>query len=208
MASNAVTFVTFYTNDAYLEDARRLERCCRHFGLAFEMVKGEELGSWKRNCNQKPGLLDRTRRRLSGPIVWLDSDCIVHERPEALLAARSEDAVLWKGGVSEKPYVSSQVMWWNDSPSARAMIADWAKLAAANPGSLADPLLKTVCDEWRGAAVIGTLPPAYLKPYWKPEDGVRPEEIVISSNERRCVHPDATPRQVRLRLDPLRLPYA
>jgi hypothetical protein len=99
-------------------------------------------------------------------------------------------------------------MWWNDSPLARAMIADWAKLSQEDQESLADPLLKKVCDRWRGTAVIGILPPPYLKVYWKPEPGLSSEEIVISSNERRSVHPDARPRQVRTRLDPLRVPYA
>lgn len=208
MAGVSPTFATFYTNEAYLEDARRLERCCRHFGLPFEMVRGEELGGWKRNCNQKPRLLDQVRRRIAGPIVWLDSDCGIHKRPGALLVKRCEDAVLWMGAVSEKPYVSSQVMWWNDSPIARAMIGDWAELSREQPGSLADPLLKVVCDTWRGTASIGTMPPSYIKPYWKPVPGVRSEAIVISANERRCVHPDATPRQNRVRLDPMHLPHA
>jgi len=208
MPSILTTFVAFYTNDAYLEDARRLERCCQHFDLRFEKVKGEEFGSWKRNCNQKPRLLDQVRRRISGPIVWLDSDCIIHERPSALLSTRSDDAVLWMGGVTEKRYVSSQVMWWSDSPIARAMIEDWAMLSKEQPESLADPLLKAVCEKWRGTATVGTMPATYLKPYWKPVPGVRSEEIVISSNERRCVHLDAKPRQIRVRLDPLCLPYA
>jgi len=202
------TFLTFYTNEAYREDAQRLGRCCRHFGLPFEMARGEERGGWKRNCNQKPLLLERARRRLAGPLVWLDSDCVIHRRPSALLRRREEDAVLWMAGVSEKHYVSSQVMWWGDTPVARAMIADWAERARGRPESLADPLLKEVCDAWRGRAAVGRLPASYGKPYWKPVPGVRFDCIVISSNERRGVHPDATPRQDRRRLCPLRLPYA
>lgn len=201
------TFATFYTNETYRRDARRLERCCRHFGLPFTMVEGDELGGWKRNCNQKPRLLARLRAGLSGPIVWLDSDCIIHYRPVELLLERQQDAVLWQGGISEKKYVSSQVMWWNDTDVARGMIADWAQRSADHPESLADPLLKATCEAWRGKADVGVLPPSYLKPYWKPVPGVAAPDIVISTNERRCLHPDAVPRQDRPRLEPLRLPY-
>lgn len=202
-----MTFATFYTTDAYLRDAERLQRCCGVFGLAFTAVRGEEFGSWKRNCNQKPRLLDAMRRAIAGPIVWLDADCVIHHRPSALLQERGDDAVLWQGGLSETRYVSSQVTWWNDTEAARAMIADWARRSREDPESLADPLLKATCEAWRGRAAIGVLPPEYLKPYWKPVEGVSPERIVISSNERRCEHADATPRQIRTRLEPLRLPY-
>ena len=202
------TFATFYTTPEYRDDAERLGECCRFFGLRFTMIEGEELGSWKRNCNQKPRLLARLRHAVGGPIVWLDADCVIHHRPDALLAERVEDAVLWQGGISEKHYVSSQVMWWNDTPAARGMIDDWSRRSVDNPESLADPLLKATCDAWRGQARVGVLPLEYLKPYWKPVEGVRPEQIVISSNERRCQHPDAVPRQIRTRLEPLRVPYA
>ncbi len=201
------TFATFYTTPAYREDAERLGHCCRVFGLPFTLVQGQEFGSWKRNCNQKPRLLERLRSTVSGPIVWLDADCVIHHLPSALLQERPEDAVLWNGGISAKPYISSQVMWWNDTATARAMIADWSQRSVDNPESLADPLLKATCDAWRGKANVGVLPSEYLKPYWKPVAGVTPEDIVISSNERRCVHADAAPRQVRIRLEPLRLPY-
>jgi hypothetical protein len=172
------------------------------------MVEGQEFGSWKRNCNQKPRLLEQVRNAVSGPIVWLDADCIIHHCPEALLDDRREDAVLWQGGISTtKPYISSQVMWWNDTAAARAMIADWAQRSIDTPDSLADPLLKATCDAWRGRANIGVLPPEYLRPYWKPPEDEHPQRIVISCNERRCVHPDATPRQVRVRLAPVQLPF-
>jgi len=201
------TFATFYTTPAYRADAERLGRCCEVFDLPFTMLEGEEFGSWKRNCNQKPRMLRKLRERIDGPIVWLDADCIIHDLPAALLTARAEDAVLWSGGVSEKRYVSSQVMWWNDTANARAMIAEWAHRSVDDPESLADPLLKATCEAWRARADIGLLPPEYLKPYWKPVEGVAPQDIVISGNERRCVHPDATPRQDRPRLEPLRVPF-
>ena len=79
---------------------------------------------------------------------------------------------------------------------------------AGNPESLADPLLKATCEKWRGKANVGTLPPSYLKPYWFDVEGVESSEaIVISRNERRCIHPDAKTKTVRVRLDPLVLPY-
>lgn len=201
------TFATFYTSAAYRQDAERLGRCCLHFGLPFRSVQGEELGSWRRNCNQKPRLLAALRRAIAGPIVWLDADCVIHSRPGELLRERQEDAVLWQGGISETRYVSSGVMWWNDTAVAREMIEDWSQRSAAALESQSDPLLKATCEHFRGRAAIGVLPPAYLKPYWKPVDGVAAHEIVISNNERRSEHADAAPRQDRTRLEPLRLPY-
>lgn len=208
LLSQMATFATFFTTDAYRQDAERLGRCCALFNLSFVMLEGEELGSWKRNCNQKPRLLHQFRRETRGPIVWLDADCIIHHRPDVLIADCVADALLWQGGLTEKPYVSSQVMWWNDTDTAHGMIADWAQRSLDNPASLADPLLKATCDAWRGRASIAALPPSYLKPYWKVVDGVTPTDIVISSNERRSVHADAAPRQNRTRLEPLNLPYA
>lgn len=202
------TFATFFTTPAYRADAERLGQCCDHFGLPFRMLQGEEYGSWRRNCNQKPRLLQALRSDVRGPLVWLDSDCIIHQRPDLLLEPHADDALLWNGGVSDKPYINSQVMWWNDTAVARSMIDDWARRSLETPDSLADPLLKAAFDAHQGRAHIGVLPHEYIKPYWKPIDGVTPERIIISGNERRSVHADATPRQDRPRLEPLRVPYA
>ncbi|MGE0703581.1 MAG: hypothetical protein AB7F99_00235 [Vicinamibacterales bacterium] len=87
------------------------------------------------------------------------------------------------------------------------MIADWAQRSLDAPESLADPLLKATGERFTGSARIGVLPAEYLKPYWKPVDGVSPGDIVISTNERRCLHSDATPKQNRVRLEPLQVPY-
>jgi hypothetical protein len=203
------TFATFYTDDAYLEVSRRLERCCRLFGLPFLRVRGEDLGSWQRNCNQKPRLLLDVRRQLRGPVVWLDADCIIQRRPALLLEEHDDDALLWLGGVcNTEDYISSQTTWWNDSPAALGMIEGWAALSLEHPGSLADPLLKRICTAWRGRAAIGRLPDAYLKPYWFDVEGVTPAEIVISSNERVSDKPDGLYARDRRRLDPLVLPWA
>ncbi|MEM9302015.1 MAG: hypothetical protein AAGE01_07880 [Pseudomonadota bacterium] len=202
------TIFTFYNNEAYRADAERLGRCCAHFGVPFEAVEGKELGSWVRNCNQKPRLLATVRKRVRGPIVWLDSDCVIHRPPATLLEPRSADAMLWCGAITQKHYVSSQVMWWNDTPAAHAIIDEWAALSLHHRDTLADWLLKRVIDTgWLDRAAIDTLPGHYIKPYWKPVEGVCSAAIVISSNERRCTHVDATPRQDRVRLDPFYLPF-
>jgi hypothetical protein len=202
------TFATFYTDDRYRALARRLARCCVVFGLRFLAIQGQDHGSWRRNCNQKPRLLELLRSRVPGPIVWLDADCVIHQPPTLFQGDLSCDAVLWRGGRSgDKRYIGSQVMLWNDTPRARAMIATWAELSCSRPDSLADPLLKQVCDVWVDRARIDPLPDTYRSVYWAPAAGLVREAIVISCNERASQAPDALPLRRRERLIDLLLPF-
>ncbi len=201
-------FATFHTDESYRALARRLERCCAVFGLRFVAIEGQDHGSWRRNCNQKPRLLSSLRSRVSGPIVWLDADCVIQRPPTLFQADLSCDAILWRAGRSEgKAFVASQVMWWNDTPTAHAMIAEWAERSRERPENLADPLLKEVCDAWFDRADIQRLPDTYRAVYWAPEPGLVEDEIVISCNERASRSPDARYRRDRKRLLELILPF-
>lgn len=202
------TFATYYTDDGYQTLSRRLERCCGVFGLRFVALQGREHGSWRRNCNQKPRLLEALRSRLSGPIVWLDADCVIHQPPTLFQRELACDAILWRGGRSvDKRYIGSQVMWWNDTPDAHVMIAEWAELSRRCPDSLADPLLKEVCDRWVDRARIQALPDGYRAVYFDATPRLAREQIVISCNERASGAPDAVCARSRTRLVELVLPF-
>lgn len=203
------TFATFYTDDNYLEIARRLERCCDFFNLPFQLIKGVDYGSWQKNCNQKPRLLAELRADISGPIVWMDADCVIHSKPALFSETHSCDAILWRGGQSrDKWYIGSQVMYWADSPTARSMIDTWAKLSEAHADSLADPLLKQTCDQWLSKASIDTLPESYRCIFHHEiSNSLKDTDIIISCNERASDKPDGVYRNKRPRFRELSLPF-
>jgi hypothetical protein len=204
---SATLFVTFFTDAAYRAQAERLGRCCEVFGLRFRALEGRDYGNWRRNCNQKPQLLESLRASVTGPIAWLDADCVIHHLPELLNKPPDGDATLWRAGEGgDKWYVNSAVMLWNDTPTANEMISDWAQLSRESPDSLADPLLKQVCDRWADRSRIARLPDEYGVAYFRPPEGLHPEEIVISRNERASEAPDADSGPRRRRFE-LVLPY-
>ncbi len=195
-----VTFWTFYTDDRYKLAAARLGRSCEKFNIKFMMSSAPDLGRWRVNCNQKPMFLLAAYDKCDGPVVCLDADCVVHERPDFLLQPHpGVDAILWAGGVGRR-YVSSGVCWWGRTGIARAMLQMWVD-ECARRRKMADKQLKTVCDEFKETATMVKIPRAYLKPYWIRKKGV--ETPIISCNERMTEHKDGRYDRRRKRIDPL-----
>lgn len=197
-------FLTFYTDENYKKLAKRLGHSCARFGLKFEAIKGQELGTWRANCNQKAQILLDFWAGVTEPVCFLDADCVIHKEPALLLGPHHNlpDAILWAGGQGRR-YVSSGVTWWNKTPGAFELIRKWAECCVERRGRLADPALRRAVGLLEGKVKVRKLPPEYLKPYWKRKSGVAPADIVISCNERGTEKRDGLYDRKRRRVDPL-----
>lgn len=164
----------------YWRASERLRVSLERQGLGLVAVEAPDRGRWRRNCNQKPGLLLEVWRKSKAPVVCLDADCIVEAWPAFFFMRREEDALFRRMKVQR--YMSSAVSWWGQTEKAGQMLEQWAKMADANTRKTVDPLLRKLLEEWAGKANIGYLPDSYFRPFWR----VRRNEgkSVITCNER------------------------
>jgi hypothetical protein len=94
--SVTVTIVSFYTpNWEYPAHAERLRRECERLSLPCVIEQRPDMGGYLANCRQKPRYLCEVRDRVSGPLLWVDVDGSILERPVDLpdvdFAARAKD---------------------------------------------------------------------------------------------------------------------
>lgn len=121
---DSATVVSFYTpNWEYPAHAQRLAAECDALGVSWRIVPRPDTGTYPGNCRHKPEVLQEARAALSGPILWVDVDASVLQRPtfhaDADLAAYPKpeaDPRKWHVGT----------LWLNDTPGARDFLDVWA----------------------------------------------------------------------------------
>jgi hypothetical protein len=78
---------TYYTTGSpYEQKAKELEKSCVHFGLPFEVIEAENLGSRAANLTHKPRVIaDALRRQPDyGYVLFLDADSRILQHPSKI----------------------------------------------------------------------------------------------------------------------------
>lgn len=73
--------VTAYTPD-YRRPAAVLQASCRRLNLECVAVPYADRGSWQKNCAAKPAIILDTLIRRRVPVLWVDADAVIWERPQ------------------------------------------------------------------------------------------------------------------------------
>jgi hypothetical protein len=125
-----VRIVTFATGGVYRQRAEALAASARQHGETVEIVTLPDRGSWWANVAQKPGELLRQRLAGGGPLLYLDSDCLIHA-PLGALGQDLEgfDLVARKRPPEVKDRYNAGVLLMADNPGVLRFLEIWRDLS-------------------------------------------------------------------------------
>jgi hypothetical protein len=79
------TVISFYTgNWKYSQYAERLKIDCERLGLDYVIEERPDAGDYLANCRQKPVFILECLQRLQRPVLWVDVDGSIYQRPDFL----------------------------------------------------------------------------------------------------------------------------
>jgi len=158
-------FVNFYTTGRGYEDhAARLKDSLDRIGCIYELESFSYAGNWLRAQALKPGFLQRKLdEHFPHPIVWVDADAIVAQRPDIFYRWADEcDApdigVHYKDGEE----CLAGTVWLNNTRRTRALLARWVELQQAEPEEWDQRLLERALEEDQ-TLNVGHLPATYCQ---------------------------------------------
>ncbi len=123
------TVIAFHTPDeVYRAEAARLKASLDALGLEHHFFEVQPEGNWVRTTLLKPSWIIRAREELSGPLLYIDVDAVVHADPWPYLQQYDGDmaAVVYDNG-----QLNSATLWINDTPGAREVLSAWKAAADA-----------------------------------------------------------------------------
>ena len=173
------TIISFYTDDwKYPEYADLLKADCERLGLEHHIKLRENTGKWINNTRAKPSFILEALKELKGPVLWIDVDGSIYEKPELMLEYTKYDMAPrpanYKWG--RKWHVST--MYFNYTEKTIAFLEEWvARCEAAE--NISDELCLEYCwaneESIMHTMDIGELPVEYFDEYQdldnEPKDG-------------------------------------
>jgi hypothetical protein len=126
--------ISFYsepeTGTYYTDSADRLRRRCEELGIDYHIEHRESAGSWIRNTREKPAFILECLQRLSGPLLWVDVDSIVHSKPDLALYSDVDFAAAPFTGKSKLVpplIIRGTTLLFNPTPAALELVKEWNK---------------------------------------------------------------------------------
>jgi len=157
------TIVLFHTDDPiYREEARRCIQSIEVLGLKYDLTVIPPGSSWVENCAIKPAIIAEARRRIRGPILYLDVDAVVHRDPWPYLAQYDGDMAVY---VHQDGELISATILVNDTQGARKLLKTWQEEQKKDPQTWDQRILQGIMEEDEAGARrfnIQRLPPNYL----------------------------------------------
>jgi hypothetical protein len=141
------TIVGFFTqNTAYEGEAERLANSTQQMSLPLELVPIEAGSDWLAGVRMKPGVLLELRRRLRGPLLYVDVDAIIHKNPWPYLRSYRGDVAV--SGHKDEAIISGTVLL-NDTVGAIRFVEAWIAAHLSNPESWDQHSLQSVVQTHR-----------------------------------------------------------
>jgi len=169
--------VNFYTvNTGYEEEARRLIASCSAAQVEIYSESIASLGAWELNCGFKARFVEKLWQESRRPVLWLDADAIVHQRP-ILLEGATCDFALHK--VNRWEFASGTI-FFNQTPLAELLLRRWVERCAAAPRTWDQITLDLAWEDIIREHPLETLwlPDNYTKIFDRPSRFARREFVV------------------------------
>lgn len=134
--------VSFFTDEEpYRECASRLNQSLLQHGLSGRICVLPPFKAWEHACAHKATFLRRVYEVSECPLVWIDADAVVRERP-ILFDALIEDGI----DLAVHRPVKGRDPWWNDSSP---VISGTIFMGRTNPNATlaALTLWERYCDD-------------------------------------------------------------
>ncbi|WP_194847570.1 putative nucleotide-diphospho-sugar transferase [Candidatus Neptunochlamydia vexilliferae] len=122
------TIISFYTpNTGYEKEIEGLITSCKKQSLPYSIDPIPNFGTWEKNCCFKPKYILKKLLDLQGPVLWLDADAIVFQRP---FLFKDLDADVAVRIVDELPddhpsKMISGTLFFNNTPAAIEVLKEW-----------------------------------------------------------------------------------
>lgn len=119
------TVVAYYTQGSLYEaEASRLAASLRRLDLPFHIEAVPDQGSWLANVRAKPAILAALRKRITGPLLYVDVDAVLHSDPWPRLGLCDVDAACC---VMRDGLPRSGTVLIADNKGARDFLAAWSR---------------------------------------------------------------------------------
>ncbi len=122
------TVISFYTeNTPYEKEIEGLIASCKKFDLPYSVDSTPNFGSWEKNCCYKPNYIQKKLLDLQGPILWLDADAIVYQKPSFFECLNADVALHSNQDLpsTHPSKVNSGTLFFNHTPAALKLIKQW-----------------------------------------------------------------------------------
>lgn len=150
--------VSYYTEGTpYEREVEGLIESCKKLGLETSIDPIPNFGSWEKNCCFKPKYLLQKLQQCSRPILWLDADAVVLQKP-SLFETLEKDIALH---VSEPlpddhpSKMTSGTLFINHTQEAKRILEAWSEetdtLFQENPQLWDQETLRNVLLESEGS---------------------------------------------------------
>lgn len=177
------TILSFYTkNTGYETEASYLIASCKKLGLPFEIEGIDSLGNWRENCSYKPRFILSKLLLLQKPLLWIDADGMIIQKPELLKELKGDFAIPMSPQLPthHPDYVYAGTLFFKPTPKTFKTLSHWVKACDESRSELIDQeSLKQVILQNKAKAKIDILPPSYWSVYNTAERDLFKSEIVI-----------------------------
>lgn len=125
------TIVAFHTDDAiYRAEAERFARRLDALGLPYDITVVPPRDQWVENCAMKAEFLRDVRKRLRGPLLYLDVDSYVHADPWPYLSQYDGDAAAY---VHQDGELIAACILLDDTAGTAWLLNQWVERQKQNP---------------------------------------------------------------------------
>lgn len=164
-----MTFVSYYT-PAYRHEAMALIDTLEAFGLPHVVTEVADRGTWERNCALKPTFIRHHIIRTDAPVVWVDADARIVQRPELFFndengypRLRCDVAAHYRWGEE----LLSGTLYFSGTFRASEICRIWARECEASPGEWDQKVLQRILAD--GDWDVERLPASYTAVFDDPK---------------------------------------
>ncbi|ABE46806.1 hypothetical protein Bpro_4932 (plasmid) [Polaromonas sp. JS666] len=170
--------ISFYSGDRYYYDAAdNLRADCEKFGLDCDIVELEKKPeeTWLDLCRKKVPFYLAMQRKHKRPLLWIDVDCRLLQRPDFLEGLRCDMAGYLRGfkyikgfdPMSFARFFQPSILLFNHTPRACAFVELMARLEEEStvPGT-DDYFLQEAWEKFEDQLSLFLLPPATISFDW------------------------------------------
>ena len=184
-------FVNFHTTGrGYEEHATRLHESLDRIGCVYDLEAFDHAGNWNEAQALKPRFLQRKLdEHFPHPIVWIDADAIVAQRPSLFYQWADEQNGPDIGvNYKDDEECLTGTVWLGNTQRARGLLARWVELQQAKPEEWDQRVLEGLLKQDHDVRV-GRLPATYCQIFDSMKHAGNPviEHFQHSRKVKNCV---------------------
>ncbi|MGE8684028.1 MAG: putative nucleotide-diphospho-sugar transferase [Acinetobacter sp.] len=180
-----LTVFSFHTNDyLYTRHAEILAASAKKFNINIDLTTVNR-NDWQKIITFKPTFINQMRKKLEGPILFVDADAIILEDVRPYFSTIKEDIGVHYLNDTE---LLSGTIFINDTKNARELISEWQKLSLENPDVWDQKILQSLLDDWiaKGKISLNKIPIRYTQIFDLNPEAIPPAiEHLQASRDKR-----------------------